>query len=261
MSIATEIQRLQNSKADIKTAIKEKGVEVGSGLIDTYSEKISEISGDQYERGYNEGYENGKNSVIDFARYARSFQFETTKGLPEEITVYLDNATSLIDFWSKVKNTTVKHITLNVLNKIGGTNLARCFNQVNVSGDNRALEHITFNVDTSASTSFPQVFYMMSKLKIIDGKPIDFSSATSISWNWCNGCNVLEEVRVVKETIKVNIPVDIKNASDETIQSFVDGLADLTGQTAQKVTWHTDIILKLTSAQVTQITNKNWEIG
>ena len=45
MSIATEIQRLRTAKADIKTAIEEKGVEVGNGLIDTYAEKISEISG------------------------------------------------------------------------------------------------------------------------------------------------------------------------------------------------------------------------
>lgn len=45
MSIATEIQRLQTAKADIKTAIEEKGVEVGNGLIDTYAEKIKEISG------------------------------------------------------------------------------------------------------------------------------------------------------------------------------------------------------------------------
>jgi hypothetical protein len=44
MSIATEIQRLQTAKENIKTAIEEKGVEVGEGLIDTYAEKIKEIS-------------------------------------------------------------------------------------------------------------------------------------------------------------------------------------------------------------------------
>ena len=42
MSIDLEIQRLQTAKADIKTAIEEKGVQVGDGLIDTYAEKISE---------------------------------------------------------------------------------------------------------------------------------------------------------------------------------------------------------------------------
>ena len=44
MSIANEIQRLQSAKADIKSAIEEKGVTVGDGTIDIYAEKISEIS-------------------------------------------------------------------------------------------------------------------------------------------------------------------------------------------------------------------------
>ena len=45
MDIATEITRLQNAKADIKTAIESKGVTVGDGRIDTYADKIAEISG------------------------------------------------------------------------------------------------------------------------------------------------------------------------------------------------------------------------
>jgi hypothetical protein len=44
MSIANEIQRLQSAKADIKSAIEEKGVTVGDGTVDTYAEKIGEIS-------------------------------------------------------------------------------------------------------------------------------------------------------------------------------------------------------------------------
>lgn len=52
MSIATEIERLQNAKSDIKTAIENKGVVVGDGLIDTYAEKIDQIQtgggGSQY---------------------------------------------------------------------------------------------------------------------------------------------------------------------------------------------------------------------
>lgn len=43
MSISNEIERLQNAKASIKTAIENKGVEVGEGLIDSYASKIDEI--------------------------------------------------------------------------------------------------------------------------------------------------------------------------------------------------------------------------
>lgn len=44
MSVASEITRLQNAKASIKTSIENKGVTVGDGTIDTYASKIDEIS-------------------------------------------------------------------------------------------------------------------------------------------------------------------------------------------------------------------------
>ena len=43
MSVASEIARLQNAKASIKTSIENKGVTVGDGTIDTYASKIDEI--------------------------------------------------------------------------------------------------------------------------------------------------------------------------------------------------------------------------
>ena len=57
MSIATEIQRLQEAKADIKAAIEEKGVEVGNGLIDGYADKVDEV--------YDKGVTDGKKSEYD----------------------------------------------------------------------------------------------------------------------------------------------------------------------------------------------------
>lgn len=43
MSIASEITRLQQAKADIKAAIETKGVTVGDGTIDTYAAKVLQI--------------------------------------------------------------------------------------------------------------------------------------------------------------------------------------------------------------------------
>ena len=43
MSIASEISRLQNAKVAIKKAIENKGVSVGSGLLNTYADKINQI--------------------------------------------------------------------------------------------------------------------------------------------------------------------------------------------------------------------------
>lgn len=43
MSIVSQISRLKNAKASIKTAIQNKGVTVGNETIDTYASKINEI--------------------------------------------------------------------------------------------------------------------------------------------------------------------------------------------------------------------------
>lgn len=47
MSIASEIERIQNAKASLKTSIENKGVEVGNGTIDTYASKIEPV----YQKG------------------------------------------------------------------------------------------------------------------------------------------------------------------------------------------------------------------
>lgn len=61
MSIATEITRIQQAKADIKTAIEAKGVTVpSSATIDTYDDYVSQISG-----GGGTSYETELKGIID----------------------------------------------------------------------------------------------------------------------------------------------------------------------------------------------------
>jgi hypothetical protein len=71
--------------------------------------------------------------------------------------------------------------------------------------------------------------------------------------------DALRELRVVPLSIKVNFPINYSpNLSPETIQSIIDGLTDLTGQTAQTLTFHKDVGAKLTDEQKATITAKNW---
>lgn len=67
MSIATQIQRLQFAKEDIKTAIENKGVSVGDGLINTYADKIRQIELGIIPTGGIEITENGIYDVTDKA--------------------------------------------------------------------------------------------------------------------------------------------------------------------------------------------------
>ena len=48
--------------------------------------------------------------------------------------------------------------------------------------------------------------------------------------------------------------------SNESVQSIIDHLKDLTGQTAQKVQFHSNVVKNLTDEQMLAITAKNWTL-
>jgi len=98
------------------------------------------------------------------------------------------------------------------------------------------------------------------KLKSILGA-FDFSNCTSCAL-WLHICTALEDISFVPNTIKISIQFSFcDKLTAKSIQSIIDGLADLTGQTSQKITWNNSIIAKLTAEQATQIYLKNWEFG
>lgn len=241
MSITTEIQRLQNAKADIKTAIENKGVEVGDGLINTYAEKISQIS--------------GGSEVIDFARYASTFALATTEGLPETVTFNFDRVKNLYAFYQSKENLTVKHFILNCSQPL--TDIQYLFSNTNQTN---IVEHITLNADTSQIKRWTQPFYGKKNLKIIDGEPLNLSSATHIYAPFDLTAK-LEEVRFVEESIPLSLSLAGQYMlSAETVQSVIDGLKDLTGQSPMKLTLHKNIGEKLTDEQKAAITAKNWTL-
>lgn len=67
MSIASEITRLRNAKASIKTSIENKGVTVGNGTLDTYANKIDAIETGITPTGTINITENGTYDVTDKA--------------------------------------------------------------------------------------------------------------------------------------------------------------------------------------------------
>ena len=89
--------------------------------------------------------------------------------------------------------------------------------------------------------------------------PLDLSSNTKTSVFAYN--NSLRYVRVAPGSIKVSQNVGAANLlEDGTIQSIIDGLADLTGATAQTLTLHADVGAKLTQAQKDAVSAKNWTL-
>lgn len=111
-------------------------------------------------------------------------------------------------------------------------------------------------INTRSVTTFSGFVGNCSKLKSV--KTLDLSSATNIT-NIFQNCTLLEDVGIVNGTIKISIKFNNSpNLSTMSIQNIIDGLADLTGQTTQVITWHKEVYAKLTDEQKGQIASKNW---
>ena len=141
-------------------------------------------------------------------------------------------------------------------------------------------------IDTSNSTNFDFIFNNCKQLITIP--PIDTSKGRSFNYfcgscynlisvptldvsqtgtsgtfnNAFSYCRELQEISFVKESIHRTISFWASSKlTDESIQSIIDGLADLTGQTAQKLSFHSVVTNKITEEQYEQIANKNWILG
>ena len=201
----------------------------------------------------------------DYARFAKTITFQSLNIFgKEKVELNLDNIISLSNLFqitiSANKNTIVEHLTINASTKVQSVN--QMLYSSGSSSDDNVLKRLTFNVDTSACTAFSSFCSGRLGLEVIDGTPLNFSENTATSINGFARCSKLIEFRVVENSIKVNLILSAcSKLSDETIKSIIGGLADLTGQTAQTITWHKDIEAKLSEEQKAQITSKNWTIA
>ena len=271
MSIANEIQRLQSAKADIKTAIENKGVTVGDGTLDTFAQKISEISGGG-SGDYEQGFEDGKNSVVRLEKFVKTIQiYNFNEFGTKELEFIFDKANIFRSSFTMQKsgadsiyfetNTTVEHLTISTNALV--RDMYRMFYCDNYCIDN-TMKRITLNFDLDteyvSTVNLNNAFQNMRGLEIIDGKPLNASNTTSFNSTFSQ-CFALREIRFIENSIKASINFSVcSQLSTETIQSIIDGLADLTGGTAQTLTLHADVGGKLTDTQKAAITSKNWEL-
>lgn len=127
---------------------------------------------------------------------------------------------------------------------------------------NTPLEELDFSnfrnggIRFASTTKYP--FQGCVRLKYIRGE-IDMSDVTS-ALNYFKECGYLIDVRFKSGSIKASLDTVSSVLSAASIQSIVDGLADLTGQTAQTLTLHATVGAKLTQTQKDTIAAKNWTV-
>lgn len=111
------------------------------------------------------------------------------------------------------------------------------------------------SLDTRKGKNFQAMFQYSSSIKEIG--LMDISNATNVI-GMHSACSSLERVTFVKGCIKLSMSFSNSSKLDDvSIQSIVDGYADMTGQTSPSLTVHKTVGEKLTEEQKAALTAKN----
>lgn len=123
---------------------------------------------------------------------------------------------------------------------------------------NTTTRELYLNIDTSKVTNFSNILQLnYTNINHIYGE-IDCSSSGQ-SINGFNGNNLVT-ITFKAETIKSSIAFSVASKlSDESIQSIIDGIAQVT--TAQTITFHAAVKAKLTEEQIATINEKGWTLA
>lgn len=109
----------------------------------------------------------------------------------------------------------------------------------------------------TGSNSALNAFYNCQNLVTIES--INITGATDVAYMFYV-CRALEEIRF-EGTIERSLSfAHSSNLSADSVQSIIDHLKDLTGATAQTLTFHATVGGKLTQAQKDAISAKNWTL-
>ena len=229
------------------------------GDINGYVSKITPPNNS--DGSYEQGYEDGKNSVVNYLPFVKTVQFNSLNDFGKtDVELNLDSCTTLMTLCyvtnAEYINTTVEHLTINNAKPIYASAMLQC----SYACRDLMLKRLTLNFDTSNISTWQNAFNCLYALETIDGQPINLSSATNVTNIFMN-MPALTFCRFVGESIKLSISFSRSpELSTDTIQSIIDGLADLTGSTTQTLTLSGTTAAYLTDTQKATITAKNWSL-
>jgi surface protein len=147
------------------------------------------------------------------------------------------------------------------------TSKVREFNSVFYGCSNLVYVDVS-SWDSSNVTNFNGLFYSCIKLKQLDLRNWNVSNGTqfNVSFN----CNVLSSLIGGEDNsdnnisclngLKVNINFSLTQLDRASLRALINGLADLTGQTAQTLTLGATLMAKLTEEDIAIAVSKNWSI-
>ena len=233
--------QLKATLAECNTVLTEKGVDTAADLA-SVPERIAGI-----EAAGDDLFQYATNADFLFNGATFPDGYELTLNLPN----IAESANRLVRFSKGLKKVTLKGNKNN--NAIG---LQYAFDSA------KPLE-IVDATEWGAGGLKPTYFnsaFSSSPVHTILGE-IDCSALVNVNGTFSSAL-ALKEIRIKAGTLARALSLGHSSLlSDESIQSIIDGLADLSGQTAQTITFHPSIVSgRLTDEQRLQILYKNWNV-
>lgn len=240
MSIAQEVTRLGTAKAGLKTSIEGKGVTVPEETkIDGYPALVDRIA---------------QGGVTDNVAFATSLKhtFQSAEFPTTNLVIDVSRCTKYEDPFDR---SNLETLTFSAIPQ----SYVSCSGMVEVMP---ALTEFSFPGAFHISSA-RYLFYNCPNLKTVNGV-LDFSEikTADLFYAFCQNSTAIENLTFAPSSIFASIGLQQSALlSAASLQSIVDALADLTGQTAQTLTLHSDAKTRLTAAQRQTITGKNWTLA
>lgn len=165
------------------------------------------------------------------------------------------------------RNANVKTLDVSNWNVSNVTNFSHMFRQCS-----NLFSLDVSNWDVSKGQKFVSMFYA-SAVRVLDLTKWELYNANEMTQfvgggsqlSLCGGCDinqVITENIAVLKGLKVNTDIQYATNLDRaSLRALINGLADLTGQTAQTLTLGRTLMAKLTEEDIAIATSKNWTIA
>lgn len=200
----------------------------------------------------------GTSDDLDLFRYVRFVDFSVDlREITEDITLHLERAPSLSGLFALSRTINAPKITIYIGDSC--VDISRAFAG---NGQTEGLKTIEIIGDTSKITTFNRTFYWRIALEEIICE-LDFSSASDVNSMFAYS-STLKEVRFKPNTLSLSISfAQCSSLSTESVDSIIDGLADLTGGTAQTLTVYPNIkvMIEHDPERLAKVTGKNWNLA
>lgn len=231
-----------------------------------------------FEEGYEQGYEKG-----EIAGYEKGKSDGVAEGIEQgkqaEWSVLWDgiqNSGNRVEYSYAFQGKGWTDETFNPKYPIKPTTADYTFMDTGITDFTREGIVLDFSLTTVARATFSGTKNTEMKLPTIDFSKVAYSSGNFRNF-WGKELSVilpetfdyktsfmenyyLERLTITGVVGKSMNMRDSSLLSDESVRGIIDCLKDLTGATAQTLTFHKDVGAKLTDAQKATITAKNWTL-